>query len=681
MAMNPTLPSTLYAGTASGGVFKSTDSGGNWTAANTGLTNLNVYTMAVTAGTLYTGTYGGGIFKSIDSAGTWTTANTGLTNLSVYAMAINPSNPGTLYTATFGGGMFKSINSGATWAAVNTGLMELSDMALAVNPTNSGTIYVATTNGVFKSADAAGTWRGTGLPLDITSLVINPSTPSTLYAAASSEDGAFLDSGGVFKSTDSGQSWAAVDTGLANLDVRALALNPVTPSTLYAGTRAGLFRSINSGSSWTNATNSGFTMIVDALAVNPLTPSTLYAGMRGYGNDGMFRSTDSGGTWSDANSGLVSQVVNAIKINPAAPSTLYAAMAYWGIFKSVNSGGSWSALTNGLPPDFANCPYSSYMCPNFFSLAINPSTPSTVYSGIYGGFTYTGPWFASGVYKSLDSGGSWGVANTGLGNRTAYSIAINPAAPATLYAGTGSSGVFKSTDSGGNWSAVSPGLPTLPVNALALDQTGATTLYAGLSYGGVWQFTAGSLVLPPTNVVATATTSTSINLTWTAAVGAASYRVYRTSDRVTYTLVGSPTSAPFTDTTAVANTAYLYKVRSYSGSESGDSNVDLATAIVFTDPTLVTGTTNVKLAHFSELLVAANAVRALAGLGSAGFTAPTPATGITIRRQHLLDLRSAIDATRSPLGLTALAYSQPTITAGSTTVKAADIMELRNGVL
>ncbi len=62
----------------------------------------------------------------------------------------------------------------------------------------------------------------------ITALAIDPVTPSILYAGT--------DGGGVFKSANGGDNWIAVNTGLINNQVRALAIDPVTPSTLYAGT-------------------------------------------------------------------------------------------------------------------------------------------------------------------------------------------------------------------------------------------------------------------------------------------------------------------------------------------------------------------------------------------------------------------------------------------------------------
>ncbi len=189
----------------------------------------------------------------------------------------------------------------------------------------------------------------------------------------------------------------------------------------------------------------------------------------------------------------------------------------------------------------------------------------------------------------------------------------------------------------------------------------------------------------PTNVVATGSGATSVDVTWTAAAGATAYHVYRSANHVSYTLVGSPLSSdpqPFTDSGASANTAYLYKVRSFNGSESADSNVDLATTVVYTDPTLTAQLTKVKLAHFTQLLTAVNAVRTLGGASFPviGFTAPTPATNVTVRAQHLLDLRTALPGTLwTALGLGTPSFAE-TITAQSTKIKASHITELRNAV-
>jgi hypothetical protein len=105
-------------------------------------------------------------------------------------------------------------------------------------------------------------------------LAIDPIAPITLYAGTDS---------GVLKSTDSGSTWEVINTGLANLNVRALIFDPTRPNILYAGTKGGVFKSENGGENW-NALNAGLTnTLVYALAVDPAAPNTLYAGTYGGG--------------------------------------------------------------------------------------------------------------------------------------------------------------------------------------------------------------------------------------------------------------------------------------------------------------------------------------------------------------------------------------------------------------
>jgi photosystem II stability/assembly factor-like uncharacterized protein len=106
--------------------------------------------------------------------------------------------------------------------------------------TTTGDVNGLITNtGVFKSTDSGATWSAvnTGLSIPeyayVSALVIDPITPSTLYVGTNGS--------GVFRSTDSGATWSAVNTGLSTPFVFALALAPTTASTLYVGSVAGLF--------------------------------------------------------------------------------------------------------------------------------------------------------------------------------------------------------------------------------------------------------------------------------------------------------------------------------------------------------------------------------------------------------------------------------------------------------
>src|SRR5207247_1553399 len=137
-------------------------------------------------------------------------------------------------------------------------------------------------------------------------------------------------SGGGFKSTNAGVTWGPFGPGLEAEAVNALAIDPLTPSTLYAGTIVlagdeictyGVINSTDGAASWQpiNADLSR-TGTVAALAIDPLTPSTLYAGMRNFAFDGIsigaFKSTDGGTTWMAFNAGMGNLSVRALVIDP-----------------------------------------------------------------------------------------------------------------------------------------------------------------------------------------------------------------------------------------------------------------------------------------------------------------------------------------------------------------------------
>jgi photosystem II stability/assembly factor-like uncharacterized protein len=93
--INPLTPETLYAGTGYGRIFKSTNGGGNWSPAEAGLIANSVYALAIHP-TLPTILYAGtdtGVFKTTESGAGWEAFNDGLTNLSVATLAINETPP------------------------------------------------------------------------------------------------------------------------------------------------------------------------------------------------------------------------------------------------------------------------------------------------------------------------------------------------------------------------------------------------------------------------------------------------------------------------------------------------------------------------------------------------------------------------------------------------------------
>ena len=176
---------------------------------------------------------------------------------------------------------------------------------------------------------------------DTHALAVDPSTPATLYA------GTF--GGGVFKSLNGGGSWAPANAGLTGLSayINALAIDPATPATVYAGTDAGVFKTVNGGGSWTPA-STGLTtttccLYVLALAIDPVTTTTVYAGIDGGGG---FKTVNGGDSWTPLNIPQIYPLVSGLAIDPITPMTVYAAGG--SVFRSIDGGASWTTLNNGL---------------------------------------------------------------------------------------------------------------------------------------------------------------------------------------------------------------------------------------------------------------------------------------------------------------------------------------------
>jgi len=303
LAIDPSAPATIYAGTWGNGVFKSADAGEKWTPVNTGITKALVYALAIdptAPATVYAGTYGGGVYKSTDGGQHWTAMNTGLINAFVYAVTIDPNDPRTVYAGTWGEGVFKTTDGAVHWLPVNTESKSHDQImgkfgrgrvqSLAIDQSAPGTIYAATRGGgVLKSTDGGSQWKtvnsGFTSSLRAYALALHPTVPKTLYASA---DGFANPNGGVYKSTDGGRHWTAVNAGIGSLaSVCALAINPMAPATVYAATDgSGVFITTDGGGHWMPM-NTGLTSTtIYALAIDTMPSAAVYAGT----GDGVFKS-------------------------------------------------------------------------------------------------------------------------------------------------------------------------------------------------------------------------------------------------------------------------------------------------------------------------------------------------------------------------------------------------------
>ena len=189
----------------------------------------------------------------------------------------------------------------------------------------------------------------------------------------------------------------------------------------------------------------------------------------------------------------------------------------------------------------------------------------------------------------------------------------------------------------------------------------------------------GSSLAAPSNVVATATSTSGTHVTWSAVPGAVSYQVYRSSLHSAFAPVGGATAGTSYDEAGLsADTTFLYEVRASSASISSSlSAPDPATTILFADDPASAGIP-VKAQHITQLRTAVNAMRAAAGLAAQTFTDAAP-LGLPVQALHLVQLRVALDQARATI-LAPIIQPDPSLTPRVMPVKATHIQALRNGV-
>ncbi|MEK7685472.1 MAG: immunoglobulin domain-containing protein, partial [Verrucomicrobiota bacterium] len=253
---------------------------------------------------------------------------------------------------------------------------------------------------------------------------------------------------GVWKTTDGGNSWARVSSGLAILDVRTLAVSPTyaTDRTVFAGTAlGGIFKTVNGGETWMRIDGGVTTANIKALAVSPnfATDGHIFAATEG---QGIFASRDGGSNWTARNSGLTDGWLNSLVISPnyTQDRTLFA-FSWDRVFKSVNQGYLWTEISSGT-------------ITAIHTLAISPTYASDRTLFIATGQSEPG----RAIWKSTDGGSSWLPI---AGDSNWWDVQILAVSPSfqtdqTLFAfhnagGPGPS-VRRSTDGGATWAPVYP---------------------------------------------------------------------------------------------------------------------------------------------------------------------------------------------------------------------------------
>ena len=313
-------------------VYKSINSAGSWLPSSTDLTAslVNVLTIdPASPATIYAGT-NLGVFKTTDAGGHWNATGSGAGPVTTNAVGVDPSNSAVVYAGALGGGVYKSTNGGLSYIQKNTGLGNTLVNALVIDPTAPTTIYVGTNSGIFKSTNGADNWAEirngiSGTSPQVNEIAIDPTNPNTVYMGTNR---------GMFKSTNGGALWTTINGGaFSNFtpNISALVIDPLTPSTLFASARIAnevLFKSIDGGATWTGgsaglSTTLGgqpFAPTINTLAIDPVSTSTLYAATS---LGAVFKSTNAGANWSPANTGLSNSTTNAIALDRTNPATVY----------------------------------------------------------------------------------------------------------------------------------------------------------------------------------------------------------------------------------------------------------------------------------------------------------------------------------------------------------------------
>ena len=350
----------------------------------------------------------GGVWRTTNSGNTWTPVFDNEGSYSIGAITLDPKNPLTVWVGTgennsqrsvsYGDGVYRSDDGGRSWK--NMGLKKSEHIArILIDPRNSSTVYVAAQGplwgpggdrGLYKTTDGGKTWKAiltisenTG----VTDVAMDPNDPDTLYAAAYQRRRHVwtLINGGpesaLYKSTDAGASWEKLRSGLPGVEMGriGIAISPVDTNVLYAtieaaDRRGGIFRSTDRGASWERR--------------NPFDSTAMYYGKivadpkdvdRIYVPHVMMMVSDDGGRTLRPLGEKSKHVDNhAMWINPD-DTDYYLVGCDGGVYESFDRGANWHFKSN-LP------------ITQFYDVTVDNATPFyNVYGGTQDNFSMGGP--------------------------------------------------------------------------------------------------------------------------------------------------------------------------------------------------------------------------------------------------------------------------------------------------
>ncbi len=368
IVVSPSDPRVLYLREGPN-IFKSVNRGETWTAAPpwavaaSSLTAIAVDSL--NSDRVYAGTWGQGVFFSKDSGATWSKPTSALIPADLgTAIGVDPRDSAKLYVGTSTGEVYVSKDKGAKWtwlANLGTGGAPKSLItALVVDSLDSSIIYASNVEGVWKSKDGGASWTAITSGLSdtrIISLTLDPKKPTNVFAGTGDSKPRNISEGtGLFYSANGGDSWSKAQ-GLPDAPIPAIVISPSETNIMYAAAMGvGVYKSVNSGTSWSQVNSGLKDLCIYALAIDPKDPNVAYAGTsssycktKSGKPDHVYKTTNGGVSWDVVLEGKNKlDYVEAIAVDPSNPLNVYVAYHTEKVWLSSDAGKTWRRADKGV---------------------------------------------------------------------------------------------------------------------------------------------------------------------------------------------------------------------------------------------------------------------------------------------------------------------------------------------
>jgi photosystem II stability/assembly factor-like uncharacterized protein len=371
-------------------------------------------------------------------------------------LLIHPVTPTIVYAVAYDAGVFASYDGGAHWEMILS--ITGPGVHLALDAQDPDVMYCAAgSSNFYRSMDGGSTWEALTTPLEGPGasnayfLAAHPVTAGVAYVGAVSyaHNPPPYDQGGIYKSTDYGDTWITRTNGLTDTQITRLAFRPDQPETMLAGTEDGnIFASGDGGDTWRWSIQLSDT--VTALYSNPDTPGEAWASaVPAWGSQTrLYRSSDLV-TWTSVSVDPGLEHSSDAWVMEFISDTIWIASV--GIYTSTDGGTNWDRVT---------------FHKDAVGFDINPQDPNEIYVG------------SVGAYKSTDGARNWQQINEGLSGLVPQAIAVKPGDPETLYVKV--DGLVESNNGGHSWRYLLTEIGGYPSYLLlAVDPISTTRIYFG----------------------------------------------------------------------------------------------------------------------------------------------------------------------------------------------------------